>query len=162
MVLLITRKRLRVLPQPRSWFRNLLDCIGDNLQIRVARKDGRPIASIMTLRHRRSVVYKYGCSDQRVHNLGGMPFLFWRMIEESKAEGAETVDFGRSDLENEGLIRFKTKFNAHQRSLIYYRSLGSEKQMFETRQSKTVARLLSMLPDQISCAAGRILYRHMG
>jgi CelD/BcsL family acetyltransferase involved in cellulose biosynthesis len=161
-LLLITRKRLRILPQPRSWFRNLLECMGENLQIRVARKDGRPIASILTLKHRRSVIYKYGCSDEKVHNLGGVPFLFWKLITESKAEAAETLDFGRSDLENEGLIRFKTEFNAHRHNLAYYRSPGSENQVAQARHSKTFGRVVSMLPDGIPCAAGRILYRHMG
>jgi CelD/BcsL family acetyltransferase involved in cellulose biosynthesis len=161
-LLLITRKRLRILPQPRSWFRNLLECIGENLQIRVARKDGRPIASILTLKHRRSVIYKYGCSDEKAHNLGGVPFLFWKLITESKAEGAETLDFGRSDLENEGLIRFKSEFGARQRNLTYYRSPGSEKQLTQARHSRTVGRVVSLLPDGISCAAGRMLYRHMG
>lgn len=161
-LLFITRKRLRILPQPLSWFRNLLECMGENLQIRVARKDGQPIASILTLKHRRSVVYKYGCSDERAHNLGGMPFLFWKLITESKAEAAETLDFGRSDLENEGLIRFKTEFDARRRNLIYYRSPGSEKQVTQARHSKTAGRIVSMLPNGISCAAGRMLYRHMG
>jgi len=161
-LLLITRKRLRILPQPRSWFQNLMECMGENLQIRVARKDGRPIAAILTLKHRRSVIYKYGCSDEKAHKLGGMPFLFWKLITESKAEAAETLDFGRSDLENEGLIRFKSEFGAHQRNLTYYRSPGSEKQVTEARHSKTAGRVVSMLPDGISCAAGRILYRHMG
>jgi hypothetical protein len=161
-LLLITRKRLRILPQPRNWFRNLLECMGENLQIRVARKDGRPIASILTLKHRRLVIYKYGCSDEKAHNLGGVPFLFWKLIAESKVEAAETLDFGRSDLENEGLIRFKSEFNAPQRVLTYYRSPGSEKQMAQARHSKTAGRVVSMLPDGISCAAGRMLYRHMG
>jgi hypothetical protein len=161
-LLLITRKRLRILPQPRIWFRNLLECMGENLEIRVARKEGYPIASILTLKHRRSVIYKYGCSDEKVHNLGGMPFLFWRLIAESKAEAAETLDFGRSDLENEGLIRFKSEFGGRQRNLTYYRSPGSEKQVTEARHSKPVGKVVSMLPDGISCVAGRMLYRHMG
>jgi hypothetical protein len=161
-LLLITRKRLRMLPQPRSWFHNLLECMGSSLQIRVARKDGRPVASLLTLRHRRSVIYKYGASDSRVHNLGGMPFLFWKLIEESKAEGREAIDFGRSDLENEGLIRFKDKFNAHQHNLVYYRSPGSEKRKKEARHSKTLGRLVSKLPDGLPEIAGRVLYRHMG
>jgi len=161
-LLLITRKRLRILPQPRSWFRNLLECMGENLHIRVARKDGRPIASILTLKNRRSVIYKYGCSDEKFHKLGGMPFLFWKLITESKAEGAETIDFGRSGLENGGLIRFKSELGTGPRNLIYYRSPGNENKTTEARHSKSVSRVISMLPDGISRAAGRILYRHMG
>jgi len=88
-LVLMTRKRLQVLPQPRRWFENLVKCVGDKVEIRLARKNDVPIAAILSLRHRSSVIYKYGCSDKRYHNLGGMPFLFWNLIEESKASGAE-------------------------------------------------------------------------
>jgi hypothetical protein len=161
-LLLITRKRLRILPQPRSWFRNLLKCMGDDLEIRVARKDGRPVASILTLKHRRSVVYKYGCSDHRFHRLGGMPFLFWKLIEDSKAWGAETIDFGRSDLENKGLITFKDKFGTQKRVLTYYRSSSDRPSVAGKPGSETARQLVALLPNAVCSTAGRLLYRHMG
>ncbi len=70
-LLLLTRRRHRLPPQPLAWFRNLIACFGPRLTIRVARVDGRPIASILTLHHKQTIVYKYGCSDDRFHNLGG-------------------------------------------------------------------------------------------
>jgi len=161
-LLLITRRRLGTLPQPRSWFRNLVECMGDDLQIRVARKDGRPIASVLTLRHQRSVVYKYGCSNERFHNLGGMPFLFWRLFEESKAWGAERIDFGRSDLQNDGLITFKDRLGTRKHALTYYQYPGCKKRAAKMRDSETVRQLVSILPDSICGSAGRILYRHLG
>src|SRR6185295_6932313 len=76
-LLLMARRRQRIPAQPFVWFRNLVDCMGNKLTIRVASKDGHPIASIMTLRFKTSLVYKYGCSDRRVSNLGGMQLLLW-------------------------------------------------------------------------------------
>ncbi len=160
-LLLLTRRRLRILPQPRNWFRNLAECMGDALEVRLARKNGTPIAAILTLRHRRTIVYKYGCSDERFHKLGGVPFLFWRLIEESKAGSAETVDFGRSDFESLGLVRFKDKFDTRKRILTYYRFPGSKKPMSNEWGPET-GRLVSLLPDRAFCAAGRVLYRHIG
>ena len=78
---LITRRRHCLMPQPISWFRNLIDCFGDALQIRVARKDQHPVAAILTLRHKDTLMYKYGCSDAAFNNLGGTHLLFWRSIE---------------------------------------------------------------------------------
>ncbi len=161
-LLLITRRRLGILPQPLSWFRNLFECMGDDLQIRVARKDGRPIASVLTLSHRRSVVYKYGCSDDRFHNLGGMPFLFWRLIEESKAWGAERIDFGRSDLQGKGLITFKDRLGASKHTLTYYRYPSCKKRAAKKWYLETARKIASLLPDAICGTAGRILYRHVG
>ena len=54
--------------------RNLIACLGDNVKIRVASKDGRPVASILTLRHKRTLVYKYGCSDDHSTIWGGRSF----------------------------------------------------------------------------------------
>jgi CelD/BcsL family acetyltransferase involved in cellulose biosynthesis len=162
-LVLITRRRHQLLPQPRVWFSNLIACMGDNIQIRVARKAGRAISAMLTLKHGSSAIYKYGCSDERFHSLGGMPFLFWKFIEESKAVGVEKVDFGRSDLENEGLIAFKDKFGASRQTLTYYKYPHRvQTATTMTRGSEAARRLLFLLPDVVSVQAGRFLYRHMG
>ncbi|MEO7145078.1 MAG: GNAT family N-acetyltransferase, partial [Bryobacteraceae bacterium] len=106
-LLLLTRRRHQLPPQPMSWFRDLVDCFGENLVIWVAFKDTVPVASILTLSHNKRMVYKYGCSDDRFHNLGAMPLLFWHAIQEGKSIGAEEFDLGRSDLDNAGLSAFK-------------------------------------------------------
>ena len=162
-VLVMTRRRHKLPPQPRAWFRNLLECMGDKAQIRLARKNGTPIAALLTLRHRSSVVYKYGCSDERFHNLAGMPFLFWRLIEESRASGVEEIDLGRSDLDQEGLITFKDHLGAKRRTLSYYRY--PEKQNRESMDSlgpRVMRQLFSVLPECVLPTVGRMLYPHMG
>jgi lipid II:glycine glycyltransferase (peptidoglycan interpeptide bridge formation enzyme) len=134
--------------------------MGDNLEIRVARKSDTPIGAILTLQDRSSVIYKYGCSDEAFHYVGAMPFLFWQLIQESKASGAERIDLGRSDLDNAGLITFKDRFGATKRSLDYYRY--PESPSHETKRgTNAMRRLLSILPDTVACTAGRVLYRHM-
>lgn len=162
-LLLMTRRRHQLPPQPRNWFANLLECMGDNIKIRLARKQNIPVAAIVTLRHGSSIVYKYGCSDEQFHHLGGMPFLFWRIIADSKASGAQTMDFGRSDMDNSGLIAFKDKFRATKSTLTYYRYakyLGREAS--SKWETSAIKQLFAMLPDALLSTAGRVLYRHMG
>lgn len=162
-LVLMTRRRHRLVPQPLNWFRNLICSLGDRIQIRVARKDSVPIAAMLTLRHRSTVVYKYGCSDDKFHNLAGMPFLFWRLIEESKASGAEEIDFGRSDLDQEGLITFKDRFGTTKRVLNYYRYPQTEKRaIVDSWGPRAMRRVLSVLPDSVLSTVGRVLYRHLG
>ena len=143
-LLLLTRRRHHLLPQPRSWFRNLARNMKPHFDIRVARKERKAIAAIVTLRHRRAVVYKYGCSDEQYHYLAGMPFLFWKLIEESKTEGAEQLDFGRTDLDNEGLIRFKDQFGTVRTQITYLRYPQATKEA-------------SDIPSRFSCARPAIL-----
>lgn len=162
-LLLMTRRRHQLPPQPKNWFRNLARNMGNGLHIRLARKNGVPITAMLTLSHGATVIYKYGCSDGAYHQLGGMPFLFWKLIEESKAAGAERIDFGRSEMNNEGLIAFKDKFGTIKRTLTYYRypqAAGRSAQAWG--DSRLVRRIFSILPDGILSAAGRVLYRHIG
>jgi lipid II:glycine glycyltransferase (peptidoglycan interpeptide bridge formation enzyme) len=162
-LLMMTRRRFRLLPQPRSWFRNLMDCMGSNAEIRLVRKDEKAIAAILTLRHRGTIVYKYGCSNEAFHRLAGMPFLFWKLIEESKAEGAEEIDFGRTDTDNQGLVQFKDRLGSNRRRLNYLRYAERECERAVASSELPGARALcSALPDALSSRAGRLVYRHIG
>jgi CelD/BcsL family acetyltransferase involved in cellulose biosynthesis len=162
-LLLITRRRFRLLPQPRAWFRNLIACLSPNAEVRLVRKDRRAIAAILTLRHRGTIMYKYGCSDEAFHRFGGMPFLFWRLIEESKAEGAEEIDFGRTDLNNEGLVRFKDGLGTIRRRLNYLRYPQNVRETNVVASKLHAIRgLFSILPHALSSRLGRMAYRHIG
>jgi hypothetical protein len=162
-LMVMTRRRHYLPPQPRAWFRNLVESMGDKAQIRVARKNNVAIAAILTLRRGSSMVYKYGGSDKRFHNLGGMPFLFWRLIEECKSSGLAEIDFGRSDLDNPGLITFKDRFGTAKQLLTYYRySQLVHKERWTYRHAQSVRRVLCALPTFALSVTGRILYRHLG
>lgn len=161
-LLVSTRKRHHLLPQPRLWVRNLSECMGDKLRILLARKNGIPVAALLTLRHGSTVVYKYGCSNDKFHHLGGIPFLFWRLVEQSKTAGVTQIDLGRSDLDQEGLLAFKDRLGATRRSLTYYRYPAAEKTELTTNRVAPIRRVFGILPDILSTTAGRILYKHVG
>jgi hypothetical protein len=162
-LLLMTRRRQRLLPHPRLWFRNLVECMRDKVDIRIARKNDTPIAAILTLRHPSCAVFKYGCSDARLHNLGGMPFLLWRLIEESKALGADKIDFGRTDLDHEGLIIFKDRLGTSKKLSTYYRyTNATRRRELRLLESRWLRELFSSLPDGFMSVAGSLLYKHLG
>ncbi len=162
-LLMMTRRRFCLLPQPRSWFQNLMECMGANAEIRMVRKDQKAVAAILTLRHHGRVIYKYGCSDDAFHHLAGMPFLFWKLIEESKAEGVHEIDFGRTDTDNQGLIRFKDRFGTVRRRLTYFRYAERERERAVAHADLPGTRALcSALPDALSSRAGSLVYRHIG
>lgn len=161
-LLLKTKLRHRLIPQPRSWFSNLVACMGHCLQIRLARRNGEPIAALLTLRHKSTMVFKYGCSDERYHNLGTMPFLFWKLIEESKNSGVAEIDFGRSDPHNKGLITFKDRFSTTRKSLRYFRYTRVNTAGANAWNSDPMRRIISVLPAAVLPTAGRLLYRHIG
>ena len=162
-LLLKTRRRHRLPPQPRAWFRNLSAQLGDRIEIRVARKGNIPIAALFTLPHRSSVIYKYGCSNESFHRFGGMPFLFWRLIDECKGRGVKEIDLGRSDLGQEGLITFKERLGAKRHALTYFRYPTVERPDAEAGWgARALGKATSFLPDAILPMAGKVLYKHMG
>ena len=162
-LLVITRKRHKLLPQPQSWFRNLMSAMSPDAEIRLVRKAGIPIAAILTLRHRNTVVYKYGCSDHRFHHLAGMPFLFWKLIEESKSENSEQIDFGRTDYKNKGLVDFKDRLGATRTKISYLRypqNLGTTP--LQVAEQSMARSFFALLPRVLSSGLGRLVYPHIG
>jgi CelD/BcsL family acetyltransferase involved in cellulose biosynthesis len=165
-LLLLTRRRHQLPPQPRSWFQNLIECFGEALKIRVAFKDKQPVAAILTLRHKGTLLYKYGCSDARFNNLGGMHLLLWRSIQEAKECGLRVFDLGRSDYENTGLITFKDRWGTVRSSLTYGRAATRSRTSFAPVggdwKERIVKRLVRDLPDRLLCSVGAVIYKHIG
>ena len=163
-LLLRTRRRHQLPPQPREWFRNLIDCLGDQLKIRVASRDGQPMASILTLQFKNVMVYKYGCSDAKYHNLGPMHLLFWKSIQEAKNNGLKEFDLGRSDADNAGLVEFKDRWGATRSTLTYlrYPAGHTKKASREGWGVRFAKHLFLHMPDGFLEAAGKLLYRHVG
>jgi hypothetical protein len=161
--LIITRRRHLLVPQPLAWFQNLIDCLGDNLTIKVAYKDGTPVAAILTLKFQDKAVYKYGCSDMRYSKHGGFHMVMWEAIKEAKAEGLSTFDMGRSDTDQDGLVEFKDRWGAARTSLCYWRFPAHQPAGFRgVLTSLGARRLIARLPDSMLVKAGALLYRHIG
>jgi CelD/BcsL family acetyltransferase involved in cellulose biosynthesis len=159
----LTRRRHRAPLQPLAWFRNLVECLGEDLCIRIVSRDGQPAAGILTLAHADTVVYKYGGSDARLNALGGMPLLFWKAIEDAKRTGARELDLGRSDPDNAGLITFKDRWAATRSPLTYWRAPAGLPSTADDGWPLGVARrVFARLPGRIRRAAGAFLYPHIG
>jgi CelD/BcsL family acetyltransferase involved in cellulose biosynthesis len=162
-LLLLTRRRHGLPPQPLVWFCNALACLGAHVLIRIASKENQPIAGIVTIHYKDTLVYKYGASDSRFNNLGGNSLLFWRAIQDAKRDGLLKFDFGRSETENSGLVTFKENWGALSSPLEYYRLPARPSfhlnSVWRTRLAKSV---FSMMPDSVFAATGKLLYRHIG
>jgi CelD/BcsL family acetyltransferase involved in cellulose biosynthesis len=160
----ITRQRQEVPPHPLKWFRNVLACLGEAAQIRIARKNGTAIASILTLAHKDKMVYKYGCSDAHSHNLGGMQFLFWHLIRYAKERGFVELDFGRSECENTGLVTFKDRWGTRRQELKYlrYPDRPASSDEHSSRAIKLGKKVFARCPQSVLRVAGNLLYPHAG
>jgi hypothetical protein len=162
-LLLLTRRRHRLPPQPFEWFQRIRDSLGECLNVRIALKGGQVIGGIMTLRYKDTVTYKYGGSDAAYHKTGAMPFLFWGAIEDAKRDGFRAFDLGRSNTDNAGLITFKQRWGASASTLTYFRYPASSTPSSTAKGWSHIAgRLVPFLPDALLIHGGKSLYRHLG
>lgn len=158
-----SRGRHHLPPSPYSWFRNLTQCSGEAVQVRVAYRADMPIAAVLTLRYKDVVYYKYGCSNAQFNVFGAMPWLLWRAIAAAKSSGASHFDMGRTEEDNLGLLAFKNHWVQQPQRLVYWRfpetaylnSPNGWKLMFAKR-------VFSFMPRRLRTVAGSLLYRHIG
>ncbi|RPI50303.1 MAG: GNAT family N-acetyltransferase [Acidobacteria bacterium] len=163
-LLRMTRRRHGLPPQPLAWFRNLIACLGQGVAVHAAiNKDGEAIAAILTLTARKTIYYKYGGSDAAHHRLGGMPFLFWRVIQDARARDLTDMDLGRSDTDQPGLVAFKDHLGATRSTLTYYRSRArSHHAARHDWMSRAARGVCTYLPDAALDLTGRLIYKRLG
>lgn len=165
-LMILTRRKHQVPPQPCAWFQNLLACLGDKAKIRLVSKDDKVIASILTLSFNKTMIYKYGCSDATYNNLAGTPYLFWKAIQEAKEAGDHTFDMGRSDMDNPGLLKFKSNWGTKDLSLTYwkfpFKEVEATAESGASRGQKLSGYVMAKLPDNLLILLGRMLYKHIG
>lgn len=167
-LMVLTRRRHRVPPQPKHWFRNLCDHFGEALKIRIALHDKRAVAGMLTIRYKNAMVYKYGAADARFNNLGGMHLLYWNTIQDARNLGLKSLDLGRADADQEGLITFKQRWGAKGSKLTYYRLATSRSAIHTFDPSPTSWKMriakqaFAHSPTIVLSALGRILYKHIG
>ena len=155
----MTRRRHGAPLQPYRWFQNLLDCLSDRITIYMARLGRQPAATILTARHKTTLMFKYGCMDPAYNRLGGTPHLFWKAIQEAKQQGLVLFDLGRSDIDNEGLIAFKDHLGATRTSLTYYRYPPQQPQQWLPQIASSV---YARTPAPLQRALSTRLYKHFG
>ena len=159
-----TRKRHGVPPQPFHFFaaihRHIL--AQNHGWVVLAREGKTAVAGGVFLRFGKTVIYKYGASDEAYQDLRPNNLVMWRAIERHAQEGFETFDFGRTSPENDGLRRFKLAWGATERRIDYVRA-HPRTGAFDAAQKAPSAwrsRLLRKFPDPVLRAIGAAFYRH--
>jgi CelD/BcsL family acetyltransferase involved in cellulose biosynthesis len=160
-VFVMTRRRHGLPPPPFKWLCNLIDCLGENIEVRLTSKGDRTTAGMITIKNKRSIVYKYGGSDARFSNLGGTAMLFWRTILDAKSLGLTELDLGRCDTENQGLVTYKDRWGSAKSSLSYWR-MPSTPTFPNGWKLRAAKRVFASLPDPVRIRIGDVIYPHIG
>lgn len=162
----VTRKKHGLPPQPFAFFLSILSNIiipgfGDIL---LAEKGGKYIAGAIYLKIGKKLLYKYGASYADYHELRGNHFVMWEAIKKYTDEGFEEFDFGRTEMENEGLRRFKLSWNTEE-TFIYTTRYNPNTKSFLPAGTKTRGFhniIFNHSPVLISRIIGKAIYKHIG
>lgn len=121
-LMVMTRKKHGLLPQPWRFFKNIQKHMMDTGAgyLLLAEHGGKPIAGDLLLKFRDQMVYKFNASDPRYLHLRPNNVLLWQAMRLSASLGCKTLDLGRCDEENEGLRRFKLLWGSEETTLRYY------------------------------------------
>ena len=156
-----TRRKHGVPTQRRSFFRRLEALFREGLGfVLLAVHDGRPIAASVYLSFNGVMTLKYNASDERMLKLRGNQAIYEQAFRIAVEQGCTSFDFGRTELDNEGLRTFKEDFGAQAELLTYTLSPARP----DARSVRTVSGLqktaIRRSPAVFGRVAGALLYRH--
>ena len=157
-----TRRRQGVPVQPRRYFRLLWERMIEPGYgfVLLAEAGGQAVAAAVYLTGGETVTYKYGASDDRAWSLRPNHAVMARAIARAADEGYAAFDFGRTDLDNAGLIRFKETWGAVATALSYTSFAGEPGYGSGRRAQALLAPVIRRSPPFLCRGLGELLYRY--
>ena len=167
MHLKVRKYKYSLLAQPYSFFQNIWRRFVDTQQgfLLLALHDDRVVAGDFFLIWKDTLYYKFNASlhDDLSHRPNDL--LIWEAIERGKEMGLSYLDFGLSDIDQDGLVRYKRKFGTEERTISFLRfspnggATRAQKEIRDLLGKLTTRFTDQMVPDTITERAGEDLYR---
>lgn len=165
----LRRTKYRLLSQPRSFFLALHRHFGpDRLRVVLARLDGDPageaVAGVVLLRHGDHAYYKLNASTSAGRSARANDAVMWESMVQARRWGCHWFDFGVSDLDQPGLVRYKDKYATGRGEVVVLRRTTGPRPWIGRQVDRilplaTRAATDERCPDIVGRQAGRVLYR---
>ncbi|MBU6207403.1 MAG: FemAB family PEP-CTERM system-associated protein [Alphaproteobacteria bacterium] len=81
---------------PRSLFSALMDAFGEDADILTVHHEGQPVASVLSLYHRGTVMPYWGGGTRTARHLRANELMYFALMNHARARGCTRFDFGRS------------------------------------------------------------------
>lgn len=126
----------------------------------IAHADGRPVAGAVFLAWNGRLTYKFGASEPESWKLFPNNLLMWSAIRWGCENECHTFDFGRTELDNAGLRRFKSGWGGSEEALVYTTIADEAPRRAGGRLSRSLRPVLQRSPSWVVRAVGETLYRY--
>ncbi len=167
MHLKIRKYKYGLLAQPYSFFQNIWRHFVDSQHgfLLLAIHEDKIVAGDFFLDWKDTLYYKFNASLPGDLSYRPNDLLIWEGIRRGKDLGLAYLDFGLSDVDQEGLIRYKRKFGTEEKTISFLRcspngsSTPAQKEIRELLGTLTNRFTDHLVPDSITERAGEDLYR---
>jgi CelD/BcsL family acetyltransferase involved in cellulose biosynthesis len=156
-----TRRRQGVPVQPWRFFAQLWEHVvaPGGGTVLIASHRTTPLAAAVFLHGNGTTIYKFGASDPSGWDRRPNHAIFWRAIQEACARGDVRMDFGRTDLGQDGLRAFKSGWGAQERPLVYSSLEPRAVAGAEGLATRALAQVIRRGPSWAGRGLGAALYR---
>ena len=103
---------------PKALFARVLDAFGADADILTVRHDGRPIASVLSLYHRGTVMPYWGGGTGEARAMRANDLMYFALMRHARERGCTRFDFGRSKV-GTGAAAFKRNWGFVPQPLSY-------------------------------------------
>lgn len=157
-----TRRRQGVPVQPRRFFELIWSRLvaAGTAHILLAEAEGQAVAGALFLTDARTTIYKFGASDVEKLRLRPNHLIFWTAVQDACLAGHRVFDFGRTDLNNEGLRAFKRSWGAIELPLRYSTLERGAAAATDGLASRALSFAIRRGPAWMCRGTGEALYRY--
>lgn len=165
----LRKYKYRLLAQPYRFFEQIWDefVAKDRGRLYLATTNHKIIGGILMLEWKDTIYYKFSASHQDYLELRPNDLMIWQAINDAKEKGFTLFDFGLSDWDQDGLIRYKQKFATAEKDISFLKytpTVQSQPSERAHRVQKLLGRLTDLLtddsvPDDVTDKAGDVLYQ---
>lgn len=150
---------------PKSLFAEVLDAFGEDADILTVRKDGEPLASVLSLYHHGTVMPYWGGGTAAARTWRANDMMYFALMGHARRRGCTAFDFGRSKT-GTGAAHFKHNWGFEGQPLVYASKTldGRPKRSVNPLDPKysLQVKLWSKLPLAIANRLGPLIARGLG
>jgi CelD/BcsL family acetyltransferase involved in cellulose biosynthesis len=155
-----TRRRLGVPTQPRRFVRGLARFLEqDQGFVSVARHEDRPVAAAVFLRAGNMLVIKFSASDAATLALRPNNAIVIDALRWAAGEGLAGMDYGRTDIGQEELRRYKLSWGSEEETVAYTYVGMTPKSPGHGRLDTALGEVIRRTPPLTGRLIGELLYR---
>lgn len=159
-----TRKKLGVPVQPKRFFDLLWRHVIDKElgKVILAFYKDKPISASVVLTYKKHAMIKYSASDPSYFHLHPHYFIFLKSIEWAAQNGSHEIDFGKTEVDNLGLRKFKDGWGVVEEPLPYSYIASSPPSSGNGLLQRIGSTVIRHSPSFVCRGIGEAFYKYFG